>query len=434
MARWTRCCTPLLVLTAVLGACSARVEGDGVLVGIPVAPDRETRVPLSDGSVLTVPEGAVSDPGVITVDEVESTAAAPPGLYLSGPTYAVALHGTTLTAPYTFSFAAPPKGGAEPDAAAVGWFDEEKGLWTPLDADYAPRRLTGTTERTGLLSAFRVDADRLVDLSTRLLDSTKAPTGNAKPPPCSGDPAANRITTDISEDGPVLYCLGVVDGAPQVAVVADRGATLAVSYPVKWVAEPVGERDMVTQASLNTVNAIPVPRNAQDDTRPVVLISPGTGLRLTNPPDKKGTLRVEPSSRAYLATAMDYAVDVLTSVTTSLPWFGGPTDDDVTANLFTSAFATEDCRGSLGKLARQASTSPEQIGTLFRQSTEASIGCLSRDWATAQGRDGWPGLGLQATLSWMQKNILIVFGDGGPTVGPALDFPLFKIQITQTPA
>ncbi len=430
----TRLSAVLIVAVVLLSACSSHIEGEGALVGTPVGPDRETRVTLSDGSFLTVPEGAVSDPGVITVDVVDPADEPPPGLYLSGPTYAVAFHGTTLVTPYSFSFAAPPKGGAEPDAAALGWFDEKRAQWTPVDAAYEPRRLTGTTLKTGLLSAVRVDTARLLSTSTGLLDSVKATEGIAEAPVCQGDPAASRITTEISGEGPVLHCVGVADGAPQVVVADDRGATLSVSYPVRWVAEPVGERDAVAQASLDTVNSVPVPKKDQDEARTTVLVTPGTGLRLTNPPDKNGALRIEPSARAYVATALDYAADVLDTVTTTLPWFGGPTDPEVSATLFVPSFTAEDCRASLGKFTRAPTNNPEQVGMLFRQAAETSIGCLSRGWAAAQGREGWQGAGLQATLTWIQKNIVAVFGDGGPTIGPALDFPLFKMQVTQTPA
>jgi len=422
-----------LALTALLTACDVSVSGSGAVSGTAVTPDRETTFDLESGSTLTLPPGAVSQPGLVTASPVDPPADPPEGLEFSGPAYEIVLRGTSFAAGGTLSLATPPKG-QSPEAVLLGRFEPGQDRWLPVRSTYGgdPARLTGTVQQAGMYAGFRVDVDRLATLSRGLLDRVLAESVGAVAPVCQGDLAANRITVETSEALVVGACVGVRDGAPELAVVGDRGSIVAADIPTRWSVEPTGTADPALQAVLDLVSAVPLRPAEVNEGRTRLLLAPGLGLRLGILPNREATLRLSPDARATVATGIDYAVDVMTTFTLKLAWFGGVPDPGATAGLLRTAFATEDCATQLAQQTRQPVQSPEQIGRLFRTSAGLGVACLAGGWTVALGRDEAPTDPLTATMRWLVNNVDLVFT--GPTTGPALNFPNLRIEVTQAEA
>lgn len=422
-----------LALAALLSGCDMSVGGSGAVSGTPVTPDRETTIDLESGSTLTLPVGGMAEPGLVTAGPVDPPADPPEGLAFSGPAYEITLRGTSFAAGGTLSLATPPRG-QSPEAVLLGRFEPDQDRWLPVSSTYGgdPARLTGAVPQAGTYAGFRIDVDRLGTLSRGLLDRVIAESVGAAAPVCAGDLAANRITVETSADLVVLSCVGVRDGAPALAVVGDRGSVVSVDIPTRWSVEPTGTADPALQAVLDVVAAVPLRPADVNEGRTRLLLAPGLGLQLGILPNRKATLRLSPDARATVATGIDYAVEVMTTFTLKLPWFGGGTDPTATAGLLAAAFAADSCATQLAQQTRQPVQTPEQIGRLFRTSTGLGIECLAGGWAAALGRDEAPTDPLTATMRWLVDNIDLVFT--GPTIGPALDFPNLRIEVTQAAA
>lgn len=408
------------------------VGGSGAVSGTPVTPDRETTIDLESGSTLTFPAGGMTEPGLVTARLVDPPADPPVGLTFSGPAYEITLRGTSFAAGGTLSLATPPKG-QSPETVLLGRFEPEQEGWVPVSSAYGgdPARLTGAVQLAGTYAGFRVDVDRLATLSRGLLDRVIAESVSAAAPVCQGDLAANRITVETSPDLVVQSCVGVLDGAPALAVVGSRGSIVAVDIPTRWSVEPTGTADPALQAVLDVVAAVPLRPAEVNEGRTRLLLAPGLGLRLGILPDRKATLRLSPDARAAVATGVDYAADVMTTFSLKLPWFGGAPDPTATAGLLTAAFAADGCATQLAQQTRQPVQTPEQIGRLFRTSTGLGIECLAGGWAATLGREA-PTDPLAVTMRWLVDNIDLVFT--GPIVGPALDFPNQRVEVTQAAA
>jgi hypothetical protein len=135
------------------------VTGSGT---VPVTPGHSASLHL-DGLVVTVPAHAVSRPGLLSARRITAPAAAPAGMALAGPAYALRLSGTALKTPVRLSVPVPTSA-AGPSAGPAGgllvYYDAAAGRWSPVNASYdaATRMLTASSSQLSTWSVLRLNA------------------------------------------------------------------------------------------------------------------------------------------------------------------------------------------------------------------------------------------------------------------------------------
>jgi hypothetical protein len=386
---------------------------------------------MANGPQVQVPAHAVSGSGTLAGAQVQPPAPAPEGMSLAGPAFQLRVAGARLTGRVRLTMPVPPlpvSGISGPDAALLAYYDAAARKWVPVPARYDPaaHALTALTPHLSIWTALRVNTGKLLAGATGLLKGFLDISDTTGQPACPGHGglSAADIITASDKGNLVKWCAGITSG-PLLRVADNRHYAMEADYPASWQASHVGDADPLTGQILDdVVRALsPAPGGGKS-----VIIPGGETEQFTVPPGT-GQVNVQPSSEAYLITALLYGADTLNMIMDGLP--GAPARSlTKTEKVIKLALHSKDCVTEADHLLQDKITSAATAGRYFRDDVEWAVGCLGKAWEAGYGLSGVIGQFIVSVVLWFADGVRLVVDGVKALIDSAVYWRSYRIAIS----
>lgn len=317
-----------------------------------VAAGRETRLdPPGDGPSVVIPAGAVSGSGRLSVNPVDTGAAAS-GLER---TWSIELTGAKLTGNATLTF---PAAAGKPDPL-VGFTDTTG--FHPVKTIRAGNTVVVTTPHFSMWSWLPWDA--LMDQGRKLMDRIYSSIAQGKQPACPGqDQLAGRGVTVTSSSGArVMWCAGTRGVTTYLKVVNTRGYVMRLEYTpgLKLTHTPAGSAVVTGLAS-----KVEQPSKRGNS---VTLIGSGEEAEFDVTAPGPVGVEVGPSPAAMLATGALFAADTLGMI---LEHVGKNT------KVLLDSLQAASCIEGVAKQSAYRPTNAADLNDYLKSSIDTSFSCF----------------------------------------------------------
>lgn len=300
----------LVVLALVAAACSGAPDTSGSEIG-PNGGD----VTAGD-LILSLPSGALSGTGRLSVVRRGLPKPAPHGVDVHGQAAEVTLKGASLTGEAKVSFAVPPEINGTDSRPVIVWEDDQGG-WRWLPAEWSPgdARITATLDHfsTGFLG--KIDIQKWAPDRAEEVKNYVTGRSGVDQPSCGDEAGVRAEGVTVESDGgdSIKWCFGN-DGGKQVLRVANnKRAYTQVAFPESWEVVDGGSFGLSLEAINRTVSS-----SLGDITSPkgknVRLLAGGSTLTVAVPAGSSGTATAEISMFAWLFSGMQLGVDMYADV------------------------------------------------------------------------------------------------------------------------
>ncbi|HTJ70686.1 MAG TPA: hypothetical protein VL551_24315 [Actinospica sp.] len=378
---------------------------------------------------MTIPAGAVAGSGTVSGRVVRAPAPAPTGMILLGEAYEFEVSGTRLTRPVTVSL--PVDLAAQdgyPPAALLVYFDTSTHAWTPVPAVYHADTHMMVAQTPHLSNwVLETVAGSLKNWVLGTFKSFIGVNDVAAQPSCPGTAQATSagITVVSSSGSLVKWCVGDQDGQAVLQVADDRAFAVEIDYPSGWAVERDAWPDLDSAAVDGVAGFLSVaPRGEK-----AVIVPGGESVTFTAAPGASGQAQVDPSSEAYLVSALLYGVGTLVSTTEELPWISKPTPGAALSTI-QHLFDLKDCVSSMESLDRQNVTSVSSAVGLFWNDLQSVSSCLGDAWETAYGTAGAVTQFLVSTFEWLMDGLKLISQGIGGAIESAVYWQAYRITLT----